>query len=109
GGTRPLGGTIRAPEATFPELRAWTSPEGGPWGVVYLAGRLLVGTIDAFDGWGDAFEVQWRSSAGFVGRWTSDLGIAMLVDSLGNRLPNPAGYFCAERVPLFPDAPQPPL
>lgn len=107
-GARPLGGTARIPEAAAPDHRTWTPPEGGAFSVVFLDGALQIGTIDSLDGWRNIFAVHWRSAAGFGGRWTADLGIAVVVDSAGRRLPNPAGYYCAWRVPRFADAPWPP-
>lgn len=107
-GERHLGGTARSQDTSDVHYRKWTGSDNPGWSIAFIGRELRMGTIDAMDGWGTALEVRWVSPAGFGGQWTSHSGIAMTVDSAGRRLPDPAGYFCARRVPPFPDAPRPP-
>ncbi len=107
-GERHLGGTARSQDTSHVHYRNWTGPDNPGWSIMFLGKVLRIGTIDAMDGWDTALEVRWVSPVEFGGEWTSHSGIAMTVDSLGRRLPDPSGYFCARRVPRFPDAPRPP-
>jgi hypothetical protein len=68
-------------------------------GVIWLGDRLRIGDYDVLDGaGGDNLSITWYSKRGFGGSWTSDMGFAVVIDSLGRMLPNPAGYFCARRL-----------
>jgi hypothetical protein len=60
-----------------------------------------MGDQDAFDGTGEVLTITHIAPGGFRGRWQQDNGIAMMIDSVSHqRVPDPAGYFCARRVPL---------
>jgi len=101
-GERLFGGTFRAPGSP------WTRP-GNTWeGILYRPGSLYLGTIGVNDGGGTTLALKWLGPAGFSGRWTVDLGFAVIFDTnTGRYLPNPAGYYCAWRVAPFPDSPKP--
>jgi hypothetical protein len=100
-GERPFGGTFRRPG------RPWIDPQATWEGLRYRAGTLYLGTTNVLDGGGTTFTISRLGPAGFSGRWTEDLGIAVITDrQTGRHLPNPAGYYCAWRVQPFPDAPR---
>lgn len=101
-GERRFGGTFRSPG------RPWTRPENIWEGILYRAGSLYLGTIGVHDGGGTTLALTRLGPAGFSGRWTEDMGIAVIFDTkTGRYLPNPAGYYCARRVAPFPDSPKP--
>ncbi len=64
-----------------------------------LDGRgVWIGSFCAFDGGGDILGITAVSPHGFWGSWRSDLGIAVLIDTVTHTLmPDPAGFFCALR------------
>ena len=68
---------------------------------VMLQGQVLrMGDYDVFDGVGENLTITHVAPAGFRGSWQQDNGIAMMIDTLTHqRVPDPAGYFCALRVP----------
>jgi hypothetical protein len=50
------------------------------------------------DGAGEDLRVTHTGPSGFRGRWSSDFGIAVIIDSVTHQvLPNPGGHFCAYR------------
>ena len=101
-GERPFGGSFRSPG------RPWIDPETAWEGILYHPGSLYLGTIGVNDGGGTTLTLNRLGPAGFSGRWTADMGIAVIFDTRTNRyLPNPAGYYCAWRVAPFPDSPKP--
>lgn len=67
-----------------------------PGVLLHATGRLEFGVWRGFDGSATTLVVQSLSPAGFVGRWSSDLGIVQVVEN-GRVLGNPNGYFCALR------------
>jgi hypothetical protein len=69
-------------------------------GVSVRRESMRIGMQEALDGRGDDFTITAVSQAGFWGWWMTDLGIGVAIDTQHGRLiPNPAGYFCAIRVP----------
>lgn len=62
-------------------------------GVVLYIGDCL----DCTDATSTRLVIDGVSDAGFWGRWYSDPGIGVLMDSTGRTYPNPAGRFCARR------------
>ena len=100
--------------------RAGNSPRG-PRGEILLMGRVRTGrdtalTLDSMaevergtlylgcractDASPRHYRVLGVTPDGFWGTWTDyQTGIGVLVDAHGNRLPNPAGYYCARRLP----------
>jgi len=107
-GERPLGGTARRLTQIYSDT-GWSAPEGGGWSVQFVKDQLKIGTIDGFDGWAFQLDVRAMTADGFVGRWDSHTGFEVLRDEkTGKELPDAAGYFCAIRAPLFPDAPKQP-
>jgi len=68
---------------------------------VMLQGRVLrLGDQDVLDGVGENLTITHVGPAGFRGWWRQDNGIAMMIDSVTRqRVPDPAGYFCAVRLP----------
>ena len=101
-GERPFGGTYRYPGAP------WIDPEEPNRGIKLNGADIYIGSIAVNDGAGTYLTVRRVGPSGFFGRWTEEMGIAMLVDSKGRRLPDPAGYFCAWRREPFEDAPKQP-
>jgi len=50
------------------------------------------------DGSPEHLRIESISDHGFWGRWANlQTGIVRIVDKAGKPLPDPAGYFCAER------------
>lgn len=62
------------------------------------AGILYIGCRDCMDASPTIHRILEVSAGGFRGTWQDNMtGIAVMVDQMGRRLPNPQGYFCAER------------
>ena len=96
----------RAPRDTSAEWRLLASRDPDRPGGVYQHGQLRLGGYDVLDGTGEHLRVLWTSGDGFRGVWASDLGIGMVIDrASGRQLPNPAGFFCAQRVGPAPVVP----
>jgi hypothetical protein len=97
-GARHLAGWIIS-DASDPYTTMLKSRDPDHPGVIWLGDRLRIGDYDVLDGaGGDNLSITWYSKDGFGGSWTSDMGFAVVIDSLGRMLPNPAGYFCARRL-----------
>ncbi|HET9513037.1 MAG TPA: hypothetical protein VFO95_03830 [Gemmatimonadales bacterium] len=96
-GERPLWGWT---DAAFEPLEEAGSRDPLAPGVYYdtqeaalYAGSRPLVVDDGFD----LLEIRWTVPGGFGGRFTPDLGIAMLIDSLTGREVPQGGYFCARR------------
>ena len=64
------------------------------------SGILYMGCRDCVDASPLVFRPQWRSERGFGGTWRDyQTGIGRVVDREGKWAPDPAGHFCAVRVP----------
>lgn len=96
---RVLGGSFRAaaPDTGWYWTRMARTSRDFP-GVIWNFRSLRFGDYDAPDVTGIDVYIEWVAQAGFVGRWTSDPGIAMAIDSQGHRIPEPGGRVCARRV-----------
>lgn len=99
-GERPIAGWVVSPR---PDPRADTSsfardPEQP--GIEWVGRELYMGWgRDMLDGMGTAFRVEAVSPNGFWGSWREDMGMGRLVDRrTGEFLPDPSGYFCADRI-----------
>ena len=67
-------------------------------GAVLDGHGVWIGSFCGFDGGGDVLTITAVSPHGFWGSWQSDLGIAILIDTVTHTLmPDPAGFFCALR------------
>ena len=100
---RPVGGRflIASPDSSDAWWRRMTSANPDHPGVLLQGNSLRMGDQDAFDGTGEVLTITHIAPGGFRGRWQQDNGIAMMIDSVSHqRVPDPAGYFCARRVPL---------
>jgi hypothetical protein len=65
---------------------------------------LYLGCRNCLDGSPRVLRVAAVAEEGFWGLWRDyQTGIGRVFDSAGNRLPDPAGYFCAERVGKPPE------
>jgi hypothetical protein len=59
---------------------------------------LYFGSPDATDGGGDQLQITHVSASAFWGKWATDLGIAVVMDTTtGKALADPAGWFCSYR------------
>lgn len=66
-------------------------------GVSWRHATLHIGDIDSADGRSEELAVEWVSTSGFGGRWTSNTGIAIHADSTGRAF-GPGGHYCARRL-----------
>ena len=88
-------------DATDPYTEMLKSRDPDHPGIIWLRDHLRIGEYDVFDGTGGSdLRVGWHSPDGFGGSWTSERGLAVIIDSLGRTVPNPAGYYCAYRQPV---------
>jgi hypothetical protein len=95
---RDLIGSYRLDDAVpGPWTQALASPDPAHPGVTGQGSSVRIGMQCMMDGGGDDLFITAVSPQGFWGNWSSDLGIAVLVDSTGHKFPNPAGFFCAIR------------
>lgn len=95
---RPIAGSY---VAAWPDTgwgwRRLASVDPDHPGVVWSLGRLRMGGVDVPDGTSEDLAVDWISADGFGGTWTSNMDIAVHVDSTGRAF-QPRGYYCARRV-----------
>jgi hypothetical protein len=100
GHERTLGAAIEyEPRETTTAWQKLASRDPDRPGGMYTSGHLRFGGYDMIDGAGTTLTIVHADSSGFRGTWVSDLGIVAIMDSSGRVLPNPAGYFCARRLP----------
>ena len=59
---------------------------------------LFVGCRQCFDAGADGFFIDHISFTGFSGTWYGSMGNSVRVNSKGRTLPDPGGYFCAQRL-----------
>jgi hypothetical protein len=99
GWPRPLAGWVIS-DANDDYTMMLKSRDPDQPGVIWRGDHLRIGDYDVLDGaGGDNLFVDWYSPGGFGGRWTSDMGFAIIVDTTtGKVLPDAAGYFCAEKL-----------
>jgi len=90
--------TVQPPDTSFWWRRMASADLDHP-GAIWEWDRLRLGDHDVFDGTGENLTVTHYGPTGFRGRWEQDNGIAMMIDSATHqRVPDPAGYFCAHRL-----------
>lgn len=96
---RPLAGSfVAAPPDTDAYWRRMASTNLNHPGGVWMWNHLRLGDYDGLDGSGEDLRVTHTGPSGFRGQWHSDLGIAVVIDTVTHELvPNPGGYFCAYR------------
>ncbi len=98
---RPVGGRflVASPDSNNAWWRRMTAANPDRPGVLLRGNALRMGDQDALDGTGEVLTITHIAPGGFRGRWQQDNGIAMMIDSVTHqRVPDPAGYFCARRV-----------
>jgi hypothetical protein len=91
-GDRPLIGTARSDTPTDP-----------PTPAEYEAGRLYLGcrSFQCTDASPLAYHIEWWTSDRFGGTWRDyQTGIGRVFADHGQALPDPAGHFCAARIPI---------
>jgi hypothetical protein len=98
GAVRDLIGWLEttAPDSTAPAAMPSENPARA---VVVLAGqRLRVGQSVALSGAVHNLEITAVAPEGFWGWWKADRGLALTEVESRRILPDPAGYFCAQRL-----------
>jgi hypothetical protein len=101
GWERPVAGAfvVASPDSNESWWRRMASADLNHPGVILQGRTLRMGDYDGFDGTGENLTITHVAPAGFRGRWQQDNGIAMMIDTVTHqRVPDPAGYFCARRV-----------
>jgi len=80
--------------------RLYVPEEYGPWPIEADGPIIYLGCRDCMDEMSrDVLRIAAVNERGIWGLWNNyQTGIGIVVDSLGHPLPNPAGYFCAERI-----------
>ena len=100
---RPVGGRflVASPDSDNTWWRSMASANPDRPGVLLQGTSLRMGDQDVLDGTGEVLTITHIAPGGFRGRWQQDNGIAMMIDSVTHqRVPDPAGYFCARRLAL---------
>lgn len=90
-GDRPLIGTAKS-----------DAPNDRPTPAEYEAGRLYLGCreFQCTDASPLVYDIEWWTPDGFGGTWRDyQTGIGRVFGDRGQLLPDPAGHFCATRVP----------
>jgi hypothetical protein len=97
-GERILWGWIDSLEVDSGSAERAASRDPDSPGVEWIGTGLVFGRPDWIDGITTDLAIGHFSPRGFWGRWHSGGGVELLVDSLGRRIPDPQGYFCAVRL-----------
>ena len=66
---------------------------------IVTARGLVIGCTNCLDGSPTSYTILTVTDSGFTGTWFNpETGLGYPVDKQGRRLPDPSGYFCAQRV-----------
>ena len=96
-GARPIAGVVRYSDGKAYDGASDEHTTAENPATELLDSTLYLGTPDAMDAIYTSLRLERISSLGFWGRFGTSSGFEVTIDSMGQRLPDAAGVFCAIR------------